>query len=67
MDRTRRLAERRGSTAPLSPHPGTTSASATSHARRAGDGALAYPPPDSPTSKPDFSEPCAHLLREVTA
>ena len=24
-------------------------------------------PPDSPWRKPDFAEPCAHLLREVTA
>ena len=25
------------------------------------------PPPEIPCPKPDFAEPCAHLLREVTA
>ena len=25
------------------------------------------PPPDSSCRKPDLAEPCAHLLREVTA
>ncbi len=25
------------------------------------------PPPDSSCPKPDLAEPCAHLLREVTA
>ena len=40
---------------------------AASHAGGAFLVKLTPPPPDSSCPKPHFTEPCAHLLREVTA
>ena len=48
--------------------PALAQTAAAPWASRAGDAFLVTPPPpDFSCPKPDFTEPCARLLREVTA